>query len=79
MMALKEGCQYGLLSNDSTIRANLSCAHVKLTDAAAKVIEDYHLKNVINTHKNIHSFLTWILLSHVDILLLIFTLIRFNN
>ncbi|KAF6019213.1 ELL [Bugula neritina] len=51
MMALKEGCQYGLLSNDSTIRANLSCAHVKLTDAAAKVIEDYHLKNKTNQYK----------------------------
>jgi len=39
-MALLDGCEYGLVSKDHLTSANLSCVHVKLTDAALKAIED---------------------------------------
>ena len=39
-MALREAGEYGLQSRDSVTSSNLSCVHVKLTDAALKVIED---------------------------------------
>ena len=37
---MREAGEYGLQSRDSVTSSNLSCVHVKLTDAALKVIED---------------------------------------
>lgn len=51
-MALWQAGEYGLQSRDNVTSSNLSCIHVKLTDAALKVIEDLQNGNVGLSDRN---------------------------